>query len=378
VPVKIHAFTDGRDVSPSSARKYFSQLSDALRDCKNVKLATVSGRYYAMDRNENWDRVSKFYDVAVSGKSDNKFDSVDALCEKFYAENITDEFFVPSVASDYDGMHDDDAVLIANFRADRVRQFAAALTDNSFDGFTRDRVVKFSACVGIAEYSEYLNQFYSVMFAPPVVKNSLGEVVSKNGLKQLRIAETEKYAHVTFFFNGGEEKQFDGEDRILIPSPDVATFDLKPEMSAGEITEKLLPEIFAKKYDLIVLNFANPDMVGHTGKIPQTVQALEFLDSCVGQIRDAILNVGGTIVLTADHGNAEKMIDDDGVNSFTAHTTNAVPLCIISSRDDLQCGKISLSDDGKLADIAPTILHILGIDIPNEMSGKSLIVNNKK
>jgi len=376
IPIYIHVITDGRDVLPKSAKKYLTQLKNGLVNYKNIKIATISGRYYAMDRNKNWDRTEKFYNAVVNANAEYKFNDTDKLIDNFYSKNITDEFFIPSVANDYCGMKDGDAIMIANFRADRVRQSATALADLTFKDFTRNKVINFSSCLGIAQYSEELNKLYSVMFPPEEIGNSLGEIISKNKLKQLRIAETEKYAHVTFFFNGGKDKQFEEEDRILIPSPDVATFDMKPSMSAKEITEKLIPEILSKKYSLIVLNFANPDMVGHTGKIPPTIEALEFLDGCLGKIKDAILNINGTMFITADHGNAEKMIDDDGITPWTAHTTNKVPFCIISNNDKLQKNSITLRTNGKLADIAPTILQIMNIEQPIEMTGHSIIKNN--
>lgn len=374
VPVWVHVITDGRDVSPTSAKKFLSQFKTKISNCKNINIATISGRYYAMDRNKNWERTEKFYNAVVNAQSDYKFNSTDKLIDNFYSDKITDEFFIPSVTTDYTGINNGDALLIANFRADRVRQIATAFAaDHNFTDFIRNKIIKFSSCTGISQYSEELNKLYSVIFPPENIINSLGEIISKHGMKQLRIAETEKYAHVTFFFNGGKDIQYIGEDRILIPSPDVATFDMLPEMSANEITETLVPEILSQKYSLIVLNFANPDMVGHTGKIPETIKGLEFLDKCIGKIKDAILKINGTMIITADHGNAEKMIDDDGITPWTAHTTNKVPFCIISNNKDLQKNRIQLKPDGKLSDIAPTILQIMNIQIPSEMTGTSLL-----
>ncbi len=369
--VNLHIISDGRDVPPSSVKKYISDLKEAISSMDKIKIATISGRYFAMDRNENWDRTEKFYNAVVSADSEFKLKSIEDIINHYYEAGITDEFIPPTALSQYEGMKGGDSIIIANFRADRVRQCALSFGDDKFDKFNRKKIVKLSYKLGLAEYSEYLNTLYSVMFKNDKIENSLGEFVANKGMKQLRIAETEKYAHVTFFFNGGEEKQFTNEDRILINSPDVATYDMKPEMSAEEITDKLTEEIKANKYDLIVLNFANPDMVGHTGKIPETIKAIECLDTMIGRLYNEIIKVNGNMIITADHGNSEKMLDADGKTAFTAHTTNKVPFVLISNNPDFK--DKTLSENGVLADIAPTILKVMGLEQPKEMTGKSLI-----
>ncbi len=362
----IHVATDGRDTPPSSAVEYVKQFIDATKDCKNVSIATISGRYYSMDRNKTWDRTKLAYDAMTIAKSESKFTNpVDAI-EASYKNGKTDEFIVPTVNENYHGMNDGDGVLIANFRADRVRQIASALADPDFKDFTRQKVVKFSALLGMAEYSEELNKLYKTLFPAVALKHIFGEEVANAGLKQLRIAETEKYAHVTFFFNGGEEKVFPNEDRILIPSPSVATYDLKPEMSAYEITDNLEKVIAEDKYDTIILNYANGDMVGHTGIMSAAKKAAETLDNCIARLEKAILAKNGAMLIIADHGNCEKMVDENG-EPFTAHTTNKVFSILVSNDKDIH----SLHD-GKLADVAPTLLKLLNLPIPSEMTGKPL------
>ena len=362
----IHVVTDGRDTPPSSAVEYVKQFIEATKDCKNVEIATISGRYYAMDRNKTWDRTELAYNAITEAKAPNKFVCPVKAIEDSYANGKTDEFIVPTVNENYNGMNDGDGILIANFRADRVRQIAAAFADAEFKEFNREKVVKFSALLGMAEYSEELNKLYDTIFPAVQLKHIYGEEIANAGLKQLRIAETEKYAHVTFFFNGGEEKVFPGEDRILIPSPAVATYDLKPEMSAYEITDTLEKVIAEDKYDTIILNYANGDMVGHTGIMEAAIKAAETLDSCIARLEKAILAKNGAMLIIADHGNCEKMFDEDG-KPFTAHTTNPVYSILVSNDKS-----ITSLRDGKLGDVAPTLLKLLDLPIPSEMTGKPL------
>ncbi len=366
VKVFFHAITDGRDTPPQSAEKYLRDLVDATKDFDNVVIATVGGRYYAMDRNNNWDRVQIHYDAIVEGKSVDKFQNPIDVIKHSYEMDKTDEFIIPSCKDGYVGMKDGDGLIIANFRADRVRQIASAFVTPEFGGFEREKIVKFSSLLGMAEYSEELNGYYKTLFPAPVLHNIFGEVVANNGLCQLRIAETEKYAHVTFFFNGGEEKTFDCEERVLIPSPDVATYDMKPEMSAREITDNLEKIIAEDKFDVIIVNYANGDMVGHTGTIDATVKAAQTVDECIARLEKAVLSKNGVLLITADHGNAEKMLDKDGVTPWTAHTTNKVEAILIGKND------VKSLNEGKLADLAPTLLKILGLEIPKEMDGKPL------
>ena len=366
IKVYLHAVTDGRDTPPSSAIEYMNELLDSTKDLTNFEIATISGRYYTMDRNKTWDRTKLAYDSIVEGKTINKFTNpIDAI-KKSYEENKTDEFIVPTAKEGYNGINNGDGILIANFRADRVRQIANALANPEFNEFERDKVVKFSALLGMAEYSEELNLLYKTLFPAHELKNIFGEVIANAGLCQLRIAETEKYAHVTFFFNGGEEKTFNCEERILIPSPSVATYDLKPEMSALEITDNLERVIAEDKFDVIIVNYANGDMVGHTGIESAAQKAAETIDSCIARLEKAVLSKNGVLLITADHGNAEKMLDTDGKTPFTAHTTNPVE-CILIGMDD-----VKELNRGKLADIAPTLLKVLEIEQPTEMTGKSL------
>lgn len=366
VKTYIHIATDGRDTPPSSAVNYVAQLQKEIDNCKNIEIATISGRYYSMDRNKTWDRTKLAYDAIVCGKAETKFSNAQKAVEVSYANGKTDEFIVPTVNENYSGAKDGDGFLIANFRADRVRQIATAIADPEFKDFQRECVVKFSSLLGMAEYSEELNKLYKTLFPAISLKHIFGEEVANAGLTQLRIAETEKYAHVTFFFNGGEEKVFKGEDRILIPSPAVATYDLKPEMSAYEITDNLERVIAEDKYDAIILNYANGDMVGHTGIMAAAQKAAETIDNCITRLEKAILAKDGAMLIIADHGNCEKMFDDDG-KPFTAHTTNKVYGILVSN--DKSIKKLN---DGKLADVAPTLLKLLDLPKPEEMTGNSL------
>ena len=352
VEVKLHLFLDGRDVPPKSALGFLDLLPPPQ---------TISGRYYAMDRDNRWDRVQKSYDAMVYGKGERADDAIIAV-EKSYENGTTDEFILPTSIADYDGMNDGDGLLMANFRSDRVREILTLLLEKP--------EIKFSSTLGITEYSAKLAPLIPALFPPEPLTNILGEVVANAGLKQLRIAETEKYAHVTFFFNGGREQEFAGEERILVPSPNVATYDLKPEMSAPEVTEKLLEAIEADKFDLIVVNYANTDMVGHTGDIKAAIKAVETVDNCLGKVVAATLKKGGAVVVTADHGNAEQMFDDETKQAHTAHTINLVPLIIAS--ENLRGKKIAIPE-GVLGDVAPTILQLLKLPQPTEMTGKSFL-----
>ncbi|MEE8294151.1 MAG: 2,3-bisphosphoglycerate-independent phosphoglycerate mutase [Sphingomonadales bacterium] len=372
IPVKIHAFLDGRDVPPKSALDFIQNFEKPFSDDPNVKIVTVSGRYYAMDRDNRWDRVKKAY-LAISEAQGNSEDSATSCIEAAYGSSETDEFVTPTVIGDYSGMKDGDALLMANFRADRAREILTSLVDPGFEGFERPRTLNFSAILGMVEYSENLNQFMDALFDPVEVKESLGEVVSNAGLRQLRIAETEKYAHITFFFNGGSEAMFEGEERILIPSPKVATYDLKPEMSAPELTETLEKEILDGGFDLIVVNFANPDMVGHTGIIEAAIKAVETIDTCLGKLEVALNEVGGVMLVSADHGNIEQMFDPNSEGPHTAHTTFEVPVLFV---DPTSSQKIKGLKRGKLADLAPSILDLLGLPKPEAMTGNSLFIRN--
>ena len=359
----VHAFTDGRDTPPQSAGDDLKRLVAALP--AGVTVGTVIGRYYAMDRDKRWDRVSRAYAALVEADGA-RFADPAAAIEAAYAEKKYDEFVPPSVIGDYAGIKDGDGVLCFNFRADRVREILAALLDPAFDGFPRRHVLKLAAAAGMTHYSDALAPFLGVLFAPETLHNILGEVVATTGRTQIRMAETEKYPHVTYFLNGGHEEPYAGEDRIMVPSPKVATYDLQPEMSAPELTDKAVAAIDSGKYDLIVLNFANPDMVGHTGFLSAAVKAVETVDTGLGRIAAAIKAQGGALLVTADHGNCELMKDPETGGPHTAHTTNPVPVVLMG-------GGAKEIEDGRLADIAPTLLELLGIEKPEEMTGHSLI-----
>lgn len=362
--IYVHAFLDGRDVPPRCAVKYIEEIEDFMKETGAGKIATVSGRYYAMDRDKRWERLVKAYDALTLGEgfqAENATDAVNAA----YERDENDEFVQPSVVLKSGMICDNDAVIMYNFRPDRAREITRAFVDPDFDGFERKKTIRNIKYVCMTQYDASM-PFVEVAYPPEKLKNTLGEYISNQGLSQLRIAETEKYAHVTFFFNGGVEAPNPNEDRILINSPKVATYDLQPEMSAYEVTDRVLEEIEKDKYDLIILNFANADMVGHTGVMDAAVSAIEALDKCVPRIEKAILKKGGQILLTADHGNADQMIDDEG-KVMTAHSLNDVPLIHISENPK------KLKDGGRLCDIAPTLLTLMGIDIPDEMTGKSLI-----
>jgi 2,3-bisphosphoglycerate-independent phosphoglycerate mutase len=367
VPVAVHAFLDGRDTPPKAAASYLAQFRDDIVGLPRIRLATLCGRYYGMDRDKRWDRVEKAYRVVVEGIGERAEDPAGAIMAG-YDRGETDEFMQPTVIAGYRGMEDGDGVLIANFRADRVREFATALLDPDFSGFMRARRVKFSGALGLVEYSRELNRFLRTLFLPEDLTDTFSEVVSNAGLTQLRIAETEKYAHVTFFFNGGRETVFPGEERILIPSPKVATYDQQPQMSAPEVTDKVVEAIAAHRFDIIVLNYANTDMVGHTGRLDAAVKAVETVDTCLGRLSEAVERAGGTLVITADHGNAEMMRDQKTREPHTAHTLNPVPFIVVNPPT-----AIRRFEDGRLCDVAPTLLDILGLPKPSAMTGRSLI-----
>jgi 2,3-bisphosphoglycerate-independent phosphoglycerate mutase len=367
VPVAVHAFCDGRDTPPSSAAGFVADFMTKIGGLTRAKIATVSGRYYAMDRDKRWDRVEKAYNTLVDAKGVSGTGPVAAI-EASYKTEVTDEFILPTVMPGYSGMKDGDGILMANFRADRAREILTALLDANFNGFARGRVVKFAGACGLVEYSEALNKLMSVMYPAEQTRNTLGEVISKAGLTQLRIAETEKYAHVTFFLNGGVEKEFPGETRIMVPSPKVATYDLQPEMSAPEVTDKIVEAIAAEKFDTIIVNFANGDMVGHTGIMEAAMKAAQTVDGCLARIETALKKVGGTMLVCADHGNLEMMRDPETHERHTQHTTGPVAAILVNGPADV----VAL-EDGKLADLAPTVLALMGLPQPAEMTGHALL-----
>jgi 2,3-bisphosphoglycerate-independent phosphoglycerate mutase len=364
--VAVHAFLDGRDTPPRSAIGFVRVFERAVADHANIAIATVMGRYYAMDRDKRWERVRKAYDALVGADAES-FPTAIAAIEASYETAVGDEFVVPSIVGDYQGMKDGDAMLFANFRADRAREISLALLDPDFRGFPRDRTVEFAAAASLTEYSAELSKRMEVLFPAEDVTETLGEYVSEEGLKQLRIAETEKYAHVTFFLNGGREIEFPGEDRILVPSPRVATYDKKPEMSALEVTDKLEAAIASNKYDLIVVNYANPDMVGHTGMMDAAIKAVETIDACLGRLAAAVEKAGGVLLITADHGNIEMMKDPETGAPHTAHTTFDVPVIVANAPEPIRL------TNGRLADVAPTLLDLMGLEKPHPMSGHSLL-----
>ncbi len=357
----IHCFLDGRDVPPKCALKYIDELEESIKELGVGKIATIAGRYYAMDRDNRWERVKKAYDAIAKGEGQIAKTPKEAI-ENAYKNGESDEFVLPCVIAGAMPVCGGDSIIMYNFRPDRAREITRAFTEKSFDGFERKQSENiFYVCM--TKYDASLQNVH-IAYPPEVYKNTLGEYIAKKGLRQLRIAETEKYAHVTFFFNGGVEEPNKNEDRILIPSPKVATYDLKPEMSAYEVTDALIANL--KKYDLAVLNFANADMVGHTGKMDAAIKAIEALDDCVKRIVSEVLALGGQILLTADHGNADVMQDENGA-VVTAHSLNKVPLMHIAKKPK------ELADGGRLADIAPTLLDIMGMEKPEEMTGKSLL-----
>lgn len=369
IPVAIHAFLDGRDTAPQSAASYVAQVESALHP--NGRIATITGRYYAMDRDKRWERVAQAYEAMVQAKGAAVATAQDAITQS-YAAKLTDEFVLPHIVGDYAGMREGDGLLMANFRADRARQMLHALVDPAFNDFPTTRT-PFAATLGMVEYSDALNHFLPALFPQQSMEQNLGEIVANAGLKQLRIAETEKYAHVTFFFSGGREAPYAGEERILVPSPKVATYDLQPEMSAPAMTDKLVEAIESGRFDLIVVNYANTDMVGHSGDINAAKRAVEAVDGCLGRVVSAIEKVGGAMLVSADHGNAECMHDDEGGQPHTAHTLNLVP-CIIVGEAYMNTGR--RLRDGILADIAPTVLAMMGLEQPSAMTGRNLLAED--
>lgn len=364
VKAYIHAFLDGRDTPPESALDFIKTVEAKATEIGAGEIATFSGRYYAMDRDKNWDRVQKAYDAMVYGKGNTAASAVEAI-EKSYAEKVTDEFVIPTVVKAEGTIKKGDVFINFNFRPDRAREITRALNDKEFTGFEREYL-------GLKYYC--MRQYDATIDAPVVygekdINNTFGEVISRAGLKQLRTAETEKYAHVTFFFNGGKEAQYEGEDRKLVASPKVATYDLQPEMSACGVTEGLMEALNSDTYDVIIINYANPDMVGHTGVFDAAVSAVKKIDLCLGKVAEKVLELDGTLLVTADHGNVELMEDPVTKIPFTAHTTNKVPFIMISNKY-----KNYKLEDGKLSDIAPTMLEILGLDKPEDMNGHSLLV----
>ena len=365
--IYVHGFMDGRDTSPTSGINYIKALEAYMAELNFGEIASVSGRYYSMDRDQRWERIEKSYDVLVRGKGASAESAV-ALMNTSYEAGVTDEFIIPTMIVK-DGkpvatVAENDSVIFFNFRPDRAREITRTITDEAFDGFERDYFKTTYVC--LTQYDKVMPNV-TVAYKPQTIDNTLGQYMAKLGKKQLRIAETEKYAHVTFFFNGGVEAPNEGEDRALVASPKVATYDLKPEMSAYEVTEKLLGELDRDFYDLIILNFANADMVGHTGIIPAAIKAVETVDECLGKIVDKIESLGGNFIITADHGNAEEMLTETG-EPMTAHSINRVP-CIVGG-----IGNPELSSDGKLCDLAPTMLEMMGLEKPKEMTGTSIIL----
>jgi 2,3-bisphosphoglycerate-independent phosphoglycerate mutase len=364
VPVVVHAFLDGRDVPPKSAAGQIAELEEALPE--GARIGTVSGRFYAMDRDKRWDRVAAAVGAILHGDGEEAAGAAAAI-EAAYERDETDEFVTPTVIGDYKGAADGDGLFFQNFRADRARQILGALVDPKFDGFEVVGRPKWGAVLGMVEYSERLNELMPAMFPSEDIANTLGHWVAGKGLKQFRIAETEKYPHVTFFLNGGVEPPEEGEAHYMAPSPKVRTYDLQPEMSAAEVTEHLVTAIRAGDYALVVVNYANPDMVGHTGSLEAAIKAVEAVDDRLGQVLDAVEAVGGAIVVTADHGNAEVMIDPETGGPHTAHTLNPVPVVLVGGPEGAKLR------DGRLSDLAPTLLALMGLEQPLEMTGQSLI-----
>jgi len=362
--VYVHCLMDGRDVSTTSGVGFIKDLQAKMDELGVGEIATIMGRYYAMDRDFAWDRVEKAYAAMVYGEGNINFDAVDVM-KNSYANGVTDEFIIPTVVNKDGMIKAGDSIVSFNFRPDRARQFTRTFVDEAFDGFNRKNGFLPVKYVCMTQYDETMPNV-TVAYPPEELKMTLGEFLASKNMTQLRIAETQKYAHVTFFFNGGEEKTFDGEDRVLIKSPDVPTFDLQPEMSAYPVCDEVCQKILSGKYDVIILNFANCDMVGHTGVFDAAVKAVEAVDECVGKIIDVTNKMNGVVIITADHGNADCMIGEDG-KPFTPHTTNKVPFCVVG----YEC---SVKDGGRLADIAPSIIKILGLEQPKEMTGESIIL----
>ena len=361
----IHGFLDGRDTPPSSAKGFVQELLDETHDMPLVSVGTLGGRYYGMDRDNRWERVNLAYEAIVNAQGPH-FDTPVQAIEESYKKEVFDEFVVPCVIGNYQGMKDGDAIVMANYRSDRAREITRMMLQPDFNLAPRSRVISFCDAVAMTEYSSEHTAWMHTLFPPEDLKHIFGEEVANAGLKQLRIAETEKYAHVTFFFNGGREAVFEGEERILVPSPKVATYDLQPEMSAIQVTDKLVEAIESQKFDVIVVNYANGDMVGHTGSLPAAIKAVETVDTCLGRLLEALKKVDGCAFITADHGNCEDMVDENG-KPKTSHTNTPVQAVLFNAHG------VRELNGGKLADVAPTLLQLLNLPQPNEMTGKSLI-----
>lgn len=369
--VYIHAFLDGRDTPPTSGKGFLQELQAKINEIGVGKIATISGRYYAMDRDNRWERVEHAYNAMVMGKGDST-ENVISYIENSYSKDVNDEFVVPTVVTENDmpvaTINENDSVIFFNYRPDRAREMTRAFCDEDFKGFDRDKGYFNTKFVTFTDYDSSIKN-KEVVFLKETLSNTFGEYISNLGLTQLRLAETEKYAHVTFFFNGGVEEPYKNEDRILIPSPQVATYDLQPEMSAKEVTEKLTENIANGKYDLIIVNYANPDMVGHTGVIDAAIKAIEYVDECIGKVVATVVENNAQMFICADHGNSDQLIDYSTGEAFTAHTTNPVPFILIN------CDKAKgLKENGKLADIAPTLLDMMNLEQPKEMTGESLLI----
>lgn len=366
--VYVHCFLDGRDVPPTSAREYIVELERYMVEIGAGRIATISGRYYAMDRDKRWERINLAYNALVKGEGEIASSAIEAV-ENSYNNNKTDEFVLPTVilrsGQPIAKIEEDDSVIFFNFRPDRAREITRSIVDFDFSGFEREYFKTFFVCMTLYDIT-IIN--VKAAYIPELYRNTLGEYLSKLGMKQLRIAETEKYAHITFFFNGGIETPYEGEDRILIPSPKVPTYDMQPEMSAFKVTDEVIKNIREQKYDVIILNYANPDMVGHTGILEAGIKAVETVDECMGRVVDEVLKVQGTVIITADHGNVEEMIDITTGEPQTAHTSNLVPFILIGQ------GDVKLRKNGILADIAPTMLSMMSLPIPEEMTGRSIII----
>ena len=363
--VLLHCFLDGRDSSPVSGYNNMSVLMEKIKKKKNIKIASICGRFYSMDRDNRWDRINLAYKAIIEGSAEQQKNPLKSIKES-YAEKITDEFFKPKNFSNYSGVKKNDGFFITNYRADRVRELLTAIFDKQFNNFKRNKIADFSSAISMVEYSKRLKKKITPLIQPLLIENNLGEILAKKKLNQLRIAETEKYAHVTYFFNGGVEESYEGEDRVLIPSPRVETYDQRPEMSALELTDELINRIKKNKYNLIVTNFANTDMVGHTGNFKATIKAVETVDSCIGKILEQCKKNGYTLIITSDHGNADLMYDEKKSIPCTTHSINPVPFII--------CEKVKLKKkEGILADIAPTILDLMKLEKPYNMNGCSLL-----
>lgn len=370
IQVRLHLFLDGRDVAPSSAPIFLEQIDNLLSN-KNIKIATISGRFYAMDRDSRWERCELAYKAIAKGKGIKTPNWIDHLKNQ-YQNNIYDEFIMPAAMNDYNGIEEGDSLIFTNFRSDRIRQLAQSLLLSNFNHFPR-KDIKLNYQIGMTSYSSELDKTLKTLFSEQKIENNLGKSVSLNNKKQLRIAETEKYAHVTFFFNSGKEDNYPGEDRILVPSPNVHTYDLQPEMSAQLVTQELIKSINSKKYDLIIVNYANTDMVGHSGKMDAAIKSVEAIDSCLSELYKAIKQTDGLLMITADHGNVEQMFNKSDKAPHTSHTTNPVPLVLVAN--NLEKIKVTITK-GNLSDIAPSILKYMNITQPKEMTGRPLFTRN--